>query len=359
MDGLSPTAALLQTYPFEGEGFPHAGLQQTLKAPIGCVGVGVHSGRRVSLTLHPAAPDTGILFRRTDLDPASDIPARFEHVSDTRLCTVLSDPADPRRAVGTVEHLMAALAGAGIDNARIDVDGPELPILDGSASPFLFLIGCAGIVAQPALRASIEVLRPVRVTDGEAFAELLPADGAGLPDMGRYEMARIEMGQVEMPRFEMSMSIDFDAPAIGRQALSLTLNAHSFRTELAEARTFALAEDIARLHQAGLARGGSLDNAVLVDGARVLNPAGLRMADEFVRHKLLDAVGDLALAGAPLAGRFVAHRSGHALNNRLLHALFADATAWRRIGVWPPEAAGPERAASRARRAPELTLSAA
>ncbi len=325
MDGLSHTALLLPASPFSGEALAHGrlqdagNLQHTLKSPIGCVGVGVHSGKRVSLTLCPAAPGTGIVFRRTDLDGPdldnTDIPARFDLVTDTRLCTVVADPADPARSVGTVEHLMAALAGAGIDNARIEVDGPELPILDGSSAPFLFLIGCAGIVAQPAPRARIEVLRPVRVTDGDAFAELLPDAGSN--------------------SLEMEMSIDFDAPAIGRQALSLTLSDDSFRDELAAARTFALAGDIARLHAAGLARGGSLDNAVVVDGARVLNPAGLRMADEFVRHKLLDAVGDLALAGAPIAGRFVAHRSGHALNNQLLRALFADATAWRRVGAEP------------------------
>jgi UDP-3-O-[3-hydroxymyristoyl] N-acetylglucosamine deacetylase len=226
---------------------------------------------------------------------------------------------------------MAALAGAGIDNARIEIDGPELPILDGSAAPFLFLIDCAGVVAQPARRGRIEVLRPIRVSDGDSFIELLPEPG--------------------LDTLEMSMSIDFDAPAIGRQALSLALTENSFRGKLAQARTFALARDVARLHEAGLARGGSLDNAVVVDGAKVLNPAGLRMADEFVRHKLLDAVGDLALAGAPIAGRFVAHRSGHALNNQLLRALFADATAWRRVGTEAPETA--EMAWG------ELTLSAA
>lgn len=345
MDGLSHTALLLPASTFSGETLAHGhlpdagNLQHTLKSPIGCVGTGVHSGRRVSLTLCPAAPGSGIVFRRTDLD-GTDIPARFDLVTDTTLCTVVADPTDPTHSVGTVEHLMAALAGAGIDNARIEVDGPELPILDGSAAPFLFLIGCAGIVAQPAPRARIEVLRPTRVTDGEAFAELLPDAGSDA--------------------LEMAMSIDFDAPAIGRQALSLTLSDHSFRDELAAARTFALAGDITRLHAAGLARGGSLDNAVVVDGARVLNPGGLRMADEFVRHKLLDAVGDLALAGAPIAGRFVAHRSGHTLNNQLLRALFADATAWRHVGVEPH--AGPAMALAWAvpvRKAQGLAQSAA
>ena len=349
MDGLSATSRLSASA-LEGGAFPQASLQHTLKAPIGCVGVGVHSGRRVSLTLCPAAADTGIVFRRTDLSgSAADIPARFDLVSDTLLCTVLSDPADPENVVGTVEHLMAALAGAGIDNARIEVDGPELPILDGSAAPFLFLIDCAGIVAQPAFRGRIEILRQIRVSDGQGFAELLPQTGRdpleiaqlGMAplEMAPLEMASLEMAPLEMAPLEMAMSIDFDAPAIGRQALSMTLSEASFRSELAQARTFALAGDVARLHAAGLARGGSLENAVLVDGAKVLNPAGLRMADEFVRHKLLDAVGDLALAGAPIAGRFAAHRSGHALNNRLLRALFADATAWRRVGAHPPQPA--------------------
>lgn len=311
MDGLSLSALVLPSSPFRDE---RASLQHTLKSPIGCVGVGVHSGRRVSLTLVPADIDTGIVFRRTDLGDC-DIPARFDLVTDTRLCTVLTDPAEPGRSVSTVEHVMAALAGAGIDNARIDVDGPELPILDGSAAPFLFLIDCAGIVAQTACRSRIEMLRPVRVEDGEAYAELLPEsyDGKGALDM--------------------AMSIEFAAAAIGRQALSLTLSKDSFRNELADARTFALACDIAQLHAAGLALGGSLQNAVVVDGAKVLNPAGLRMKDEFVRHKLLDAVGDLALAGVPIVGRFVAHRSGHSLNNRLLRALFSDGTAWRRVSA--------------------------
>ena len=233
---------------------------------------------------------------------ASDIPARFDRVVDTRLATVLGSMTDAR--IGTVEHVMAALAGCGIDNAVVEVDGPEPPILDGSAAPFVFLLDCAGIVAQDAPRPTIEVRRPVRVSDGDAFAELRPP--------------------ARQPGLDMAMSIDFAAAAIGRQALSLRLTPESFRRELARARTFTLAEEIDQLRAAGLAQGGSLDNAVVVDQARVLNPAGLRMPDEFVRHKLLDAVGDLALAGAPLRGRFIAHRSGHALNNRLLQALFAE-----------------------------------
>ncbi|MEJ0016300.1 MAG: UDP-3-O-acyl-N-acetylglucosamine deacetylase [Acetobacteraceae bacterium] len=294
------------------DGLPHVAVantaswcQQTLKAPIGCVGIGLHGGQRVSLTFRPAPVDHGIVFRRVDL--GIDIPARFDQVVDTRLSTVLGR-GDAR--VGTVEHVMAALAGCGIDNALVELDGPEAPILDGSAEQFAFLLDCAGTLRQDAPRCAIEVLRPVRVSDGEAFAELRPAGIAGL---------------------DMAVSIDFSAAAIGRQALSLRLTPASFRHELARARTFTLAEEIGELRAAGLARGGSLDNAVVVDQARVLNPTGLRSPDEFVRHKLLDAVGDLALAGLPLWGRFVAHRSGHTLNNRLLRAVFADATAWHEI----------------------------
>lgn len=295
MDGL-PHAIPLRTTPT---------IQRTLKAPIDCVGVGLHSGRRTRLVLHPAPPGSGIVFRRSDLDRI--IPARYDHVIDTRLCTTLGLPDDPAVHVGTVEHVMAALAGAGVQNALIDVDGPEVPILDGSAENFLFLLDCAGIVEQPEMADCIEVCRIVRVSEGEAYAELRPA-AFGL---------------------DLALSIAFDAAAIGRQALTLRLTPENFRGELVRARTFTLASEVASLRAAGLARGGSLDNAVVVDGARVLNPAGLRMPDEFVRHKMLDVVGDLALAGAPLRGRFVGHRTGHALNNRLLRALFADASNWR------------------------------
>ncbi len=308
MDGL-PLTLPLQTTPT---------IQRTLKARIDCVGVGLHSGRQVRLALLPAPPGSGIVFRRVDL--GRDIPARYDHVVETRLSTVLGLPDAPEVRVGTIEHVTAALAGAGVHNAIVEIDGPEVPIHDGSAASFLFLIDCAGVVEQSELVNAIEVRRPVRVADGDAFAELRPA-AFGL---------------------DMALSIDFDAAAIGRQALTLRLTPESFRAELARARTFTLAGEVERMREAGLARGGSLDNAVVVDGARVLNPGGLRMADEFVRHKLLDAVGDLALAGTPLRGRFVAHRSGHALNNRLLRALFADAANW----CLAPAPAKPELAAA-------------
>jgi UDP-3-O-[3-hydroxymyristoyl] N-acetylglucosamine deacetylase len=283
--------------------------RRTLKTPIGCVGIGLHSGRRVSLTLRPAAAGTGIVFRRTDI--GIEIPALFDHVMDTRLCTALGTEDSAQHRIGTIEHVMAALAGLGVTDAVVEVDGPEVPILDGSAVPFLFLLDCAGLVTLGPAAPVIEVLRPVRVEDATgAFAELRPA---------------------VLPGFEASLEIDFPATAIGRQTLGLRVTAGSFREELADARTFTLAEDVARLRAIGLAQGGSLANAVVVDGPLVVNPGGLRRPDEFVRHKLLDVVGDLALAGGAIHGRFSGSRSGHALNNRLLRALFADRAAWRRL----------------------------
>jgi UDP-3-O-[3-hydroxymyristoyl] N-acetylglucosamine deacetylase len=280
--------------------------RRTLKTAIGCVGVGLHSGRRVALTLRPAPAGTGILFRRVDL--GVEMHARFDRVMDTRLCTALVAEDAPQARIGTVEHVMAALAGTGVTDAIVELDGPEVPILDGSAAPFVFLIDCAGIASLGLAAPVIEVLRPVRVEENGAFAELHPA---------------------AQPGFEAALSIDFPNTAIGRQSLALRLTPATFRAQLADSRTFTLAEEIARLRAAGLAQGGSLQNAVVVDGPLVLNPGGLRRPDEFVRHKLLDVVGDLALAGAALSARFVGHRSGHALNNRLLRALFADRGAWR------------------------------
>lgn len=280
--------------------------QRTLKASIGCVGIGLHTGRRIHLTFRPASANTGIVFRRGDL--GIDIPALYNNVVDTRLCTVLAMPDAPDARVGTVEHVMAALFACGVSNVIVEVDGPEIPVLDGSSAPFVFLIDCAGLVEQDAEPNTVEVLRTVRVTDGEAFAEIRPASDGGL---------------------NLSVSIAFTAEAIGRQAISFDMDDAAFRSKLAHARTFAMANEIAGLQAAGLAKGGSLANAIVVDGARVLNPGGLRMMDEFVRHKTLDAIGDLALAGLALHGRFVAHRPGHSLNNRLLRALFADTGAWR------------------------------
>jgi UDP-3-O-[3-hydroxymyristoyl] N-acetylglucosamine deacetylase len=278
-----------------------APLQQTLKTVIGCRGVGLHSGRRVAMNLLPAAPGTGIVFRRTDA--GVEIRANWINAVDSARCTALSDGEGT--SVGTVEHLMAALAGTEIDNVVVELDGPEVPIMDGSAAPFVFLIECAGIVEQDAPRRAVEVLRPVSVV----------ADGA---------MAVLSPGH----RFSMSFEIDFESSLIRRQGMSVDLDASTFKSELSRARTFGLLDEVARLREAGLARGGSLDNVIVVSGDRVLNSGGLRYDDEFVRHKMLDAVGDLYLAGAPIIGHFRGVRSGHAHTRRLLAALFADSEAW-------------------------------
>jgi UDP-3-O-[3-hydroxymyristoyl] N-acetylglucosamine deacetylase len=275
--------------------------QQTLKASIGCRGVGLHSGRRVTMNLVPAPPETGIVFRRTDT--GAEIRAVWENAVESARCTMLADGEGT--TVGTVEHLMAAFAGVAIDNAIVELDGPEVPVMDGSAAPFVFLIECAGIVEQDAPRHVVKVLKPISVIDGGAMVQLLPDQG-----------------------FSMSFEIDFDNPLIRRQGISMAVNAGSFKAELSRARTFGLLDDVDRLRAAGLARGGSLDNVIVVTGDRILNSGGLRYEDEFVRHKLLDAVGDLYLAGAPLIGRFRGVRSGHSHNRRLLAALFAADEAW-------------------------------
>jgi UDP-3-O-[3-hydroxymyristoyl] N-acetylglucosamine deacetylase len=253
------------------------------------------------MTLHPAAADTGIVFRRAG--SAVEIRANWANTIDSPLSTVLSNGEG--NTAGTVEHLMAALAGAAIDNAIVELDGREVPIMDGSSAPFLFLIECAGVVGQDAARRAIKVLKEVSVTEDGATATLLPDHG-----------------------FSMSFEIDFDNPLIRRQDICLMFDADTFKTELSRARTFGLLDEVDRLRAAGLARGGSLDNAVVVGRDHVLNAGGLRYADEFVRHKLLDAFGDLYLAGGPLLGSFRGVRSGHAHTRRLLSALFNDDEAW-------------------------------
>src|SRR6516164_10193947 len=276
-------------------------LQRTLKAPIGCRGVGLHSGRRVAMSLLPSEAGTGIVFRRTDA--AVEIAANWANVVESTRCTVLSDGEGTN--VGTVEHLMAALAGAEIDNTIVELDGPEVPVMDGSSAPFLFLIECAGVVEQDAPRRAIKVLKSVSVIEDDATAALSPDDG-----------------------FSMSFEIDFDNPLIRRQDISLAFDEETFKSELSRARTFGLLDEVDRLRAAGFARGGSLDNAIVVGRDHVLNTGGLRFADEFVRHKLLDAFGDLYLAGGPILGSFRGVRSGHAHTRRLLLALFADREAW-------------------------------
>ena len=253
------------------------------------------------MTLHPAPPDTGIVFRRTG--SAAEIRANWANTIDSPLCTALSNGEGLK--VGSVEHLMAALAGAAIDNVVVELDGPEVPVMDGSAAPFLFLIECAGSVEQDAVRRAIKVSKPVSVSADGASAMLVPDHG-----------------------FSMSFEIDFDNPLIRRQEIFLVFDADTFKTELSRARTFGLLDEIDQLRAAGFARGGSLDNAVVVGHDHVLNVGGLRYGDEFVRHKLLDAFGDLYLAGGPLLGAFRGVRSGHRHTRRLLAVLFSDSEAW-------------------------------
>ena len=275
--------------------------QQTLKTQIGCRGIGLHSGRKAALTFLPAPPDTGIVFRR--IDAGAELRASWTNTIESPRCTTLSNGEGI--TVGTIEHLMAALAGAEIDNAIIELDGPEVPIMDGSAAPFLFLIECAGIVGQDAPRRAIKVLKPVSVVEDRATAGLLPDHG-----------------------FSMSFEIDFDNPLIRRQEVCMVFDTTTFKSELSRARTFGLIDELAQLRAAGLGRGGSLDNVVMISGDHVLNTGGLRYADEFVRHKLVDAFGDLYLASGPIIGRFCGVRSGHTHTRRLLAALFADPEAW-------------------------------
>ncbi len=281
--------------------------QRTTVAPAIIAGVGVHTGDRVRLAVRPAAEGTGIVFVRTDItDRDNRIPVSGEAVVDARLNTMIENAAGVR--LSTIEHLMAAFAALGISNAVIEVDGPELPILDGSALPFVQLLDRAGFRRQSAPVRYIEILEPIRVQDGDKSAALLPCD--------RYEM-----------RFE----IDFPTPVIGNQVVDFVVDEDTFRTEIMAARTFGFAHEVEALRRAGLARGGSLENAVVIDGDQILNPGGLRMEREFVRHKALDAIGDLYVLGAPLLGRYEGVKAGHAINNLLVRELLANPQAWREV----------------------------
>lgn len=274
--------------------------QRTLKSLVSASGVGLHTGRKARMTLRPAPPNTGIVFRRVDLPVPVDLPARAELVGETRLSSCLVRDGVK---VYTVEHLMSALGGMGVDNAFVDLDAPELPIMDGSASPFALLIQQAGIEEQGAAKRFLRVMRRVEVRDGDKWARLDPYEG-----------------------YRLSFSIDFKHPVIDRstQSVAVDFAETSYLKEIARARTFGFMHDVETLRESGLALGGGLDNAVVLDEHRVLNAEGLRFADEFIRHKLLDAIGDLYLLGRPLLGAFSAHKSGHALNNRLLRAALAD-----------------------------------
>jgi UDP-3-O-[3-hydroxymyristoyl] N-acetylglucosamine deacetylase len=280
--------------------------QTTLRSLATVTGVGVHSGLPVNLTLGPASVDAGFVFLRSGLDGGDrEVQATVDAVTATEFATVLGDAEGP--LVSTAEHVLAALRGMGVDNATIEIDGSEVPIMDGSAAPFVAAIDQAGIVTQSAPRRFIQVLKPVQVIRGDSFGELRPyADG-----------------------FRAEVEIDFANPAIGRQKFSLELSAEGFRREVARARTFGCMNDVARLWSAGYALGASFENSVVFDEERLLNPEGLRFADECARHKVLDVIGDLALAGLPLLGAFRSVRGGHKVNHAVLTALMADRTAWR------------------------------
>lgn len=281
--------------------------QRTLKNVIRATGVGLHTGEKVYLTLRPAAPDSGIIFRRVDLDEPVEIPATPENVGDTTLSTTLIK--DGVR-ISTVEHLLSAMAGLGIDNAYVDLNAAEVPIMDGSAGPFVFLIQSAGIEEQNAPKRFIRIKKSVKVEDGDKWVNFEPFDG-----------------------FKVAFTIDFDHPAFkdGSQIAEVDFSTTSFVREVSRARTFGFMNQIEQLRANNLALGGSLDNAVVVDDYRVLNEDGLRYVDEFVKHKILDSIGDLYLLGHSLIGSFCGHKSGHALNNELLRALLAQEDAWEEV----------------------------
>jgi UDP-3-O-[3-hydroxymyristoyl] N-acetylglucosamine deacetylase len=289
--------------------------QRTLKTSIKTTGVGLHTGSKVEMTLRPAAPDTGIVFHRVDLPDAADLPAVAHGVTDTRLATCLGEGDNK---VWTIEHLMSALAGLGIDNLHVDLSGPELPIMDGSSGPFVFLIQSAGIEEQSAAKRFIRVKKPVEVVQGDKVARFEPFEG-----------------------FRITLSIDFRHPVFERSGNKATIDFadHSYVREVSRARTFGFMQDVEAMRAQGLALGGTLGNAVVMDEYRVLNPDGLRYADEFVKHKVLDCVGDLYLLGHPLIGEFFGHKTGHAMNNQLLRALLADATAFETVTFDEPERA--------------------
>jgi UDP-3-O-[3-hydroxymyristoyl] N-acetylglucosamine deacetylase len=291
--------------------------QRTLKNTIRATGVGLHTGDKIYLTLKPAPVDTGIVFRRVDLDPPVDLPARAENVGDTTLSTTLVKD-DVR--VSTVEHLLSAMAGLGIDNAYVELTAPEVPIMDGSAGPFVFLLQSAGIDEQESPKQFIRIKRKVEVASGDKTASFEPFDG-----------------------FKVSFSIDFDHPAFRDRELTaeIDFSSTSFVKEVSRARTFGFMHEIEYLRGQGLAQGGSMENAIVIDESGVLNEDGLRYDDEFVKHKVLDAIGDLYLLGKSLIGEFKAHKSGHALNNQLLRELISQKDAWEIVTFEEDDASAP------------------
>ena len=279
--------------------------QKTLKSSIQCSGIGLHSGVKVNMTLHPAAPDTGILFCRTGLPGGPiEIPATWEYAIETPLCTTLVDPTGDTK-IATIEHLMSALLGCGIDNARIEIDGPEVPVMDGSAAPFVFLIECAGTLRQDTSRRVIEIMKKVSVSEPERSIALSPGTS-----------------------MSVGFEIEFDSPVVAQQSWSVQISEGTYKRDVSRARTFGFLHEVDRLRAMGFARGGSLDNAIVIDGDHILNPGGLHYDNEFVRHKILDLIGDLFLAGRPIIGTTRGIRAGHALTLRLLQKLFADREAW-------------------------------
>ena len=280
------------------------GLQSTLRRRAKVSGIGVHSGREVSVTLHPAEADTGVTFFRTNAEDGRDreIPANYRHVNATDLCTSVGVPG---ASVATIEHLMAALSALDVDNATVEIDGPEVPVMDGSAGAFMSAVDEAGVTGLDSPLRYLKVVKPVRIQNGESYAEFTPYNGR-----------RIEV------------EIDFTSPLIGKQSYAADIDSECFRRDIARARTFGFLADVEQLWARGFALGASLENAVVIGDDRVINPEGLRFTDEFVRHKVLDAVGDLALAGAPILGRYRSYRGGHKLNFKALEALFADTSAW-------------------------------
>lgn len=292
--------------------------QTTLRDRVTLAGVGVHSGSPVRIVLHPADAGSGIWFLRTNLEGGRErlIAARHHAVGATRLCTVISD--DNGASVATIEHLMAALAGLGIDNVTVEIDGPEMPILDGSSAPFVEAIDQVGIVEQAARRRFIKILKPVRVDDGASFAEFRP----------------LEKG------FRLEVEIDFPTPLIGRQRRVTTLTPETFRRDIARARTFGFLRDVEMAWKNNFALGASLDNTVVIGDDRIVNPEGLRFADEFVRHKTLDAIGDLSLAGAPIQGLFRSYRPGHTINAMVLARLLEDRSAYAYVDGRPAREGG-------------------
>lgn len=283
--------------------------QMTLKNAIGCSGVGLHTGAKVTMMICPAEADSGIRFKRTDISGGQAIIAgTWRNVVESKLCSTVANQGGVE--VQTIEHLMAAFAGLGIDNALVEINGSEIPIMDGSAAPFVFLIECAGILEQDAARQAVKILKPVIISEARCEAALVPGDG-----------------------FSVAFDIEFDSPLVASQYHYVEFTNGTFKKEISSARTFGFEHEVAALRAGGMLLGGSLDNAVVVSGERVLNDSGLRYDNEFVRHKILDSVGDLYLAGAPIIGHFRGSRSGHAMNHRLLEALFADADAWTMVAV--------------------------